>query len=380
MSSDRLDGEVVDEIYTDLTAQVGAAGADLTKARRLPENAGVAFMGDTKGGAFDVAGDQACEWLRLPANPNDRTNADVLKPWVNGMDLTGRPAGKWIVDFGWTMSESDAALYEEPFRWVKEHVLPMRQQNRREAYREYWWRHVEPRQGMWRALTGLSRYAATVRHAKHRLFRWFDARICPDSALIAVARDDDTTFGILHSRFHELWSLRLCTWLGKGNDPRYTPTTTFETFPFPAGLTPNVPAAEYAADPRAIAIAETARRLVELRDRWLNPPEWVEWVDEPVPGYPRRPVPRDEDAAKALKKRTLTNLYNDRPQWLDDAHAALDATVAAAYGWSADITDDDALRELLQLNEGSPSTANLQSRCRERHGPSPLGSDERGLR
>ena len=103
-------------------------------------------------------------------------------------------------------------------------------------------------------------------------------------------------------------------------------------------------------NPHAIAIAEAARRLVELRDRWLNPPEWVEWVDEPVPGYPKRPVPRNEDAAKALKKRTLTNLYNTRPQWLADAHATLDAAVAAAYGWPADISDDDALRELLELN------------------------------
>ena len=127
----RLNGESVDEIHTDLTARSGGVGADLTKVRRLPENAGVAFMGDTKGGPFDVAGDQAREWLRLPANPNARTNADVLKPWVNGMDLTRRPAGKYIVDFGRTMSVSDAALYEEPFRWVKEQVYPMRQQNRR---------------------------------------------------------------------------------------------------------------------------------------------------------------------------------------------------------------------------------------------------------
>jgi len=112
---------------------------------------------------------------------------------------------------------------------------------------------------------------------------------------------DDTTFGILHSRFHELWSLRLCTWLGKGNDPRYTPSTTFETFPFPAGLVPNVPAADYEGDPRVAAIAEASRRLVDLRDRWLNPPEWIEWVDEPAPGYPQRPVPRDDDAAKALR-------------------------------------------------------------------------------
>ena len=93
-----------------------------------------------------------------------------------------------------------------------------------------------------------------------------------------------------------------------------------------------------------------AQRLVEPRDRWLNPPEWVEWVDEPVPGYPKRPVPRDEDAAKALRKRTLTNLNNARPQWLADAHDALDAAVAAAYGWPAGISDDEVLRALLTLN------------------------------
>ena len=349
-SDARLDGQPVDEIYTDLTARRGSAGVDLTGTRRLPQNAAVAFMGDTKGGAFDVAGDQAREWLRLPANPNGRSNADVLKPWVNGMDLTRRPAGKWIVDFGFKMSAGAAALYEEPFRWVEEHVRPTWEQQREAERRDQWWLHHRPRPNMWAALSGLSRYILTPRVAKYRLFVWVDARICPDSATIAIARDDDTTFGILHSRFHELWSLRRGTWLGKGNDPRYTPTTTFETFPFPAGLTPNVPAASYAAEPQAIAVAESAKRLVELRDRWLNPPEWVEWVDEPVPGYPPRPVPRDEDAAKALKKRTLTNLYNARPQWLADAHDALDAAVAAAYGWPADISGDDALRELLALN------------------------------
>ena len=352
VSGARLDGQPVDEIHADLTARRGGAGIDLTSVRRLPENAGVAFMGDTKGGPFDVAGDLAREWLSLPANPNGRANADVLEPWMNGMDLTRRPAGKWIVDFGWTMSEGDAALYEEPFQWVKEHVYPMRQKNRRQAYREYWWRHAEPRQGMWRAVGSLPRYIATPRVAKYRLFLWLDARVCPDSAMIAIARDDDTTYGILHSRFHEIWSLRLCTWLGKGNDPRYTPSTTFATFPFPPGLTPDIPAHGYANDPRAIAVALEARRLVDLRDLWLNPPEWVEWVDEPVPGYPRRPVPRDSDAAKALKKRTLTNLYNARPQWLADAHGALDAAVAAAYGWSANISDDDVLRELVTLNGG----------------------------
>ena len=350
VSGAKLDGQRVDKIFADLTPGHDSNGVDLTLAQRLSENANVAFMGHAKGGPFDISGNLAREWLRLPANPNGRTNADVLKPWMNGRDLTQRSAGKWIVDFGWTMSESDAALYEEPFRWVQDRVYPMRQRNPREARRKYWYRHMDPPKSMWRALDGLSRYVATARVAKHRLFVWCDTRICPDQQLIVIARQDDTTFGILHSRFHEAWSLRKGTWQGKGNDPRYTLTTTFETFPFPEGLSPDVPATDYLADPRAQAIASAARRLVELRDRWLNPPEWVEWVQEPVPGYPPRPVPRDKKTAIALKKRTLTNLYNARPQWLVDAHAQLDASVAAAYGWSGDIADDAALRELLARN------------------------------
>ena len=348
----RLDGAAVDEIYTDLTARRDGVGVDLTNVRRLVENAGVSFMGDTKGGPFDISGDLAREWLRLPSNPNGQTNANVLKPWMNGKDITQRPAGKWIIDFGFSMSVGEAALYEEPFRWAQENVRPVWDKQREAGRRKQWWLHHRPRPNMWAALDGLSRYIITPRVAKHRLFAWLDVRVCPDSATIAIARDDDTTFGILHSRYHEVWSLRQGTSLE--DRPRYTPTTTFETFPFPPGLTLDIPAVSYANDPRAIAIAEAARGLVKLRDRWLSPSEWVEWVDEPVSGYPKRPVPRDEEAAKALKKRTLTNLYNARPQWLVDAHRALDDAVAAAYGWPEDISDEEVLRQLLALNQARP--------------------------
>jgi type II restriction/modification system DNA methylase subunit YeeA len=209
------------------------------------------------------------------------------------------------------------------------------------------------------ALGKVIRYAATARVAKHRLFVWLDARICPDSQNIVIARDDDTTFGILHSRFHEVWSLRLGTWLGVGNDPRYTPTTTFETFPFPEGLTPNIPAANYADDPRARRIAAAAKTLDDLRCAWLNPPDLVDIVAEVTPTaapgeaprrYPDRIAPKTVEAAAKLKERTLTNLYNQRPRWLADAHDALDRAVAAAYGWPEDITTEDALARLLALN------------------------------
>ena len=73
-------------------------------------------------------------------------------------------------------------------------------------------------------------------------------------------------------------------------------------------------------------------------------------MPEVVPGYPDRLLPRDEAAAEELKKRTLTNLYNQRPAWLDNLHRELDEAVAAAYGWPADLPDEEILKRLLELN------------------------------
>jgi type II restriction/modification system DNA methylase subunit YeeA len=202
-----LDGSPVDRIGSNLVA----SRSDLTQARPLAANKGIGFMGDTKGGAFDIPGELARQWLQLPLNPNGRPNSDVLRPWMNGMDVTRRPSGRWIIDFGWEMSEREVELYEAPFAFVLRNVRPVRLQNRREAYRVYWWRHVEPRPGMSRALNGCGRYVATPTVAKHRLFCWIDKSVCPDHQLIIVARDEDATFGVLHSRFHQIWALGLCT-------------------------------------------------------------------------------------------------------------------------------------------------------------------------
>src|SRR5690606_24256425 len=185
-----------------------------------------------------------------------------------------------------------------------------------EHARERWWEPYWPRPELRSTLARMPRYIVTPETAEYRLFVWLALPVLPDKNLIVIARDDDASFGILHSRFHEAWSLRLGTSL----------------------------------DPRAVAIAEAAKRLDELRNNWLNPPDLVDIVPEVVPGYPDRILPKNEKAAAELKKRTLTNLYNARPQWLDDAHRDLDAAVAAAYGWPADISEEDALAKLLELN------------------------------
>jgi type II restriction/modification system DNA methylase subunit YeeA len=346
----QLNGHAVSEIFADLT---GRNGVDLTAACTLLENRGIAFMGDTKGGAFDIPGDMARRWLLLPSNVNGRPNSDVLRPWVNGMDIARRASDTWIVDFGWRMTEAAAAYFSLPFARVANEVKPFRATNKRETYRRLWWRHVEPRPGMVARLSDLPRFIVTPTVAKHRLFVWMEHPTLPDHQLIAIARDDDTAFGILHSRFHEHWSLRMGTSLE--DRPRYTPTTTFETFPFPEHLTPNLPATSYAHNPHAQAIAAAARDLVDKRDLWLNPPDLTERVPEVVPGYPDRIVPRDPKAAAILKTRTLTNLFNTRgtPEgtWLDALHRALDEAVAAAYGWPAELPDDEVLARLLALNQ-----------------------------
>ena len=338
-----LDGKCVANINADLTgSRSGAFTLDVTQAKQLKENAGISFQGSQKIGAFDIDGDLAREWLKLP-NPHGKPNCDVLKPSWNGIDVTRRKREGWIIDFGTTMSEADAALYEAPFRFVVEHVKPGREQNNREAYRKNWWRHGEPRIAMRAAIAPLKRFIATPEVAKHRPFVWLDHSTLPDKMLIVIARDDDDTFGIVSSRIHIVWALALGGRMGMGNDPRYNPTQCFQTFPFPKPTTKT-------------EIATAAQRLNQLRENWLNPPEWVDVVPEVVAGYPDRIIPKPE-YAKAIKERTLTNLYNAKQkgevQWLTDAHRTLDAAVAGAYGWddyTPAMPDEEILRRLLKLN------------------------------
>jgi len=343
----QLDGNDVSKIHSDLTA----GSADLTKAKPLAENAKVMFMGASKKGSLDIPGEQARQWLAMHGNPNARPNADVLKPLCNAIDVTRRPRDMWAIDFGTTMGEQEAALYEAPFQHALAVVKPERAKNRRDAYRIYWWRFGEARPALRKALSGLPRYIVTPAVAKHRIFIWMHGAVLPDQQLLAVAREDDESFGILHSRMHELWALGMCTFLGVGNDPRYTPTTCFETFPFPEGFSLHSSVPSVVKD--FAFIGEVAKRLDELRNNWLNPPEWVERIPEVVEGFPDRIVARAGHEAD-LKKRTLTNLYNARPAWLDHVHKELDAAVAAAYGWddyTPAMPDDEILARLFKLNQ-----------------------------
>src|ERR1019366_1822460 len=221
-----LDGKIITSINADLTGAGEKETANLTKVRTLETNAGISFQGSQKIGAFDISLEQAVEWLSLP-NAHGLPNSDVLKPSWNGVDLTRRPRDGWIIDFGTNISQERAALYEKPFQYVLEKIKPERDQNNRETYRKFWWRHGEPRIAMRENLSRLKKFIATSEVAKHRTFAWLPIEILPDKRLIVFARQDDATFGILQSRIHEVWSLNLGSTLE--DRPCYRPTTCFET-------------------------------------------------------------------------------------------------------------------------------------------------------
>ena len=394
----KLDGREVDAITSDLTAT-----QSISNVLKLEANANASYIGTQKNGPFDVPAEVAAQWLSQP-NPHGKSNALVLRPWANGLDVTRRPQHRWVVDFGCDMPLAEAMLFEAPFTYVAQTVKPTREHVRRDWHRNNWWLFGDARPGLRQQISALPRFIVTPMVAKHRVFKWMPAVQIPENLCVAITRADDTTFGILHSRFHELWSLRMGTSLE--DRPRYTPTTCFETFPFPAGLAPadtahqttlTLPSGAIVSAPKPAAkrnlkqkspdagvnrsslaiesiaagqtaqrIAEAAKRLNDLRENWLNPPEWTHRVPEVVPlglaasPYPERTVPRpglSEADAKALQKRTLTKLYNLRQegqvQWLASAHAELDAAVAAAYGWAdygPATPDDTILERLLALN------------------------------
>jgi type II restriction/modification system DNA methylase subunit YeeA len=348
-----LDSVPMESINADLRGST-----DTTSAAPLDSNFGIAYMGDTKGGPFELLDDSATEMLQSP-NPTGVPNSNVLVPWVNGKDVTSRSRGRWIVDFGIGMTLEQAVLYEAPFEFVQRFVKPKRARSR-STIRE-WWSHERPRVEMREALAPLHRFLITLTVSKHRLFAWMTSPTLPDHQLFAFARSDDYFLGVVQSRIHETWARVQGTQVRERESGfRYTPTSCFETFPFPE-----------ASKAQSAAIAAAAKELDELRTRWLNPPEWTREetlefpgsIDGPWARYVHKPnrkgigtvryprlIPRDAPYAAQLARRTLTNLYNQPPAWLDLAHRRLDEAVAAAYGWPADLSESEILARLLELN------------------------------
>jgi hypothetical protein len=286
-----LNGFKTAHIHADLTGDV-----DLTRVRFLEENPHMTFIGVQPGGEFDMPADEALAIIRY-----DPRYKAVLRPYYNAQDIVGRWSERYIIDFGTHPKEDDMKnKYPTLYQRVLEKVYPTRKDVTRKNHRDNWWIHAEARPGMRDALAGYKRYLVTPMVSKHRVFTWLPADALASNLLVVITTQSDYDFGVLHSRLHEVWTLRLGTSLV--DRPRYSPTSTFTTFPFPQPYRQTDK-----NDPHYHAISACAKQLHEERQAWLD-------------GADLKELGATADN-KVMKDRTLTNLYNQ--MYLTQKHLTL---------------------------------------------------------
>lgn len=300
-----LDGAEVDVVSASLRPEPVAPDPVV-----LVQNRGRCFYGPIPGASgFVLTTAEAALLLEDDSVPY----ADVVRPYLIGRDIATDPKqqpSRYIIDFGFRSLE-EAMAYPAALEIVRTRVRPQKEQVRRETYRRSWWRFSEPILEMRRAVASLPRYIAGNTQGKRLLYCWVDPWTCPSNLTTVFAFANDLAFGVLMSRAHVEWARRQSSTLRL--DIRYTPSTVFETFPWPTGVCDE--------------IARIGRQLIMRRGEIC--------VEQNI---------------------GLTKLYNqmDDGAWADlrKLHIELDEAVAAAYGWPANVAHapDESNRRLLALN------------------------------
>jgi hypothetical protein len=257
---------------------------------------------------------------------------DFIRPYRNGRDLTARPRGVLVIDL-FLLSEAEVRdRFPAVYQWVVDRVKPERDNNNRHSYRDNWWIFGEPRRELRPALAGIDRYIATVETSKHRFFQFLDAAIRPDNMLVNIGSDDAFILGALSSRIHVTWALAAGGRLGIGNDPRYNKTRCFDPFPFPD------PPEPLKARIRALGEKLDAhRKAVLARHKQLTMTGLYNVLEKLRAGEALSES--EKDIYEAGLVGVLRRIHDD-----------LDSAVAEAYGWPADLGDEDILERLVALN------------------------------
>lgn len=304
-------------------------GANVAAATPLRSNESLAHRGVQLIGAGFIVTPAKARELGLGSTPGFEA---CIRSYRHGRDLTASPRGVMVIDlFGLTEAEA-RSRFPSVYQHVLNAVKPERDENNRESYRRNWWVHGEPRRELRLAIHNTNRYIVTVETAKHRVFQFLDRSILPDNKLVALALEDAAALAILSSRYHVCWALAAGGRLGVGNDPVYAKSRCFDPFPFPE-LSHSQEArlrvlgeeldahrkAQQAAHPK-LALTAMYNVLEKLR------------TSEKLEGKDR-----------ATYDQGLVGI-------LREIHDRIDAEVAAAYGWPLEITDDDVLHHLVDLN------------------------------
>lgn len=303
-------------------------GADVASAVPLESNSEITCPGVKLHGAGFIVTPSEASSLGLGRIAGLENH---IRDYRNGKDLTNRPRGVKVIDlFGLGVDEV-RARFPEVYQWVKDRVKPERDQNKRDSYKKYWWIHGEPRKAFRPALHGLPRYIATVETSKHRFFQFLDASILPDNRLVCLALHNSNYLGVVSSKAHTLWALAQGGILGP--TPVYNKTRCFETFPFPV-----------LNDTQKETIGRIAEQLDAHRKRQIEQhPELT------MTGLYNVLEKLRSGESLSAKEKTLHD--KGLVSVLRELHDELDAAVAEAYGWSADLSDEEILQNLVALNQ-----------------------------
>jgi len=316
--------ETKGRINADLTV-----GVDVTHVSPLQANFGLCSPGVKLHGSGFIVTPEIASHLGRDRRPGLQK---YIRKYRNGRDLTDRPRNAMVIDLYGLEAEEVRERFPEVYQYLLERVKPERDLNNRASYRTNWWIFGEPRKDLRPALESLTRYIATVETAKHRVFQFLDISIVPDNMIVALASDDAFHLGVLSSRIHRLWALRAGGWLGVGNDPRYSKSRCFDPFPFPE---PDIRTRAVIADVAEKLDAHRKRVQAEHPDITLT--EMYNVLEKPRAGGTL-------DAGEtSIKDRALVLI-------LAELHDELDRSVAAAYGWPVDLSEQQLLARLVALN------------------------------
>ena len=333
-------GEVIEERDEDSVVvryrEVGRINPDLTSganvdlAVSLRANGSLCSAGvQLYGAGFILNREDA---IRLRGLVRTAAAKHVIRPYMNGRDFSARSRDAFVIDFfGYDESEA-AQIHPSAFQFVLDRVKPERDQNRRESIRSKWWRFGWERPFWRESSTGLKRFISTPETAKHRVMVFLDADVLPDNMLTNFALDDAHSLGVLSSRIHVVWALRAGGRLGVGNDPRYTKTRCFDPFPFPV-CTP--------AQEQKIRVLGEQLDAHRKRQQAAYPDLTITGMYNVLEKLRASAELTDKD--RVIHEHGLVSL-------LKKIHDHLDLAVFEAYGWPADLTDEQILEKLVAFN------------------------------
>lgn len=318
---------IVDDINSSLSVEIDVSNAKMLSCNTNPK---VVFQGQTHGhDGFLLSNELAHEYVSM-----DKRNSNVLKPFLIGDTLVGtvdRLPKRHVIDFS-DLDIIDASSYKDLFSIVKKEVLTDRKEKAEEQEQENakakeknpkakvnrhhigffnkWWQLSYGRKELMQLLPKYERYISCSRVSSRPIFEFVSSGINPNDALMVFLFEDDYSFGIIQSSPHIKWYQEKCSSM-KG-DPRYTPTSIWDTFPFPQNPT----------NTSVKKVAKVAKELRELRNQIMIKHSF-----------------------------TLRDMYKllEEPgaNPLKEAHKKLDDAVLEAYDFNK---KKDILKQLLELN------------------------------